>query len=228
LKIKNIDKAMKTVRMMTILVAVMSILMTTYTTIKPKAMLEAQADEDDDGDSSGLKVFVNLYHNGRDFAELCVYSYKEDLGCDRINLSRHDSPIQWGPRNFSSGIVKVGESYIACVTNLNTGVERCNGGLNGLPEEPEHISLRFPGSQGSNSNNNEAQQSSQRSSINWMQICNYYDKYYYIIEPCGMLVTPDGHGVTIEGLSMLSCFASTALITLYPELLDHSYMCERS
>ena len=54
LKIKNIDKAMKTVRMMTILVAVMSILMTTYTTIKPKAMLEAQADEDDDGDSSGL------------------------------------------------------------------------------------------------------------------------------------------------------------------------------
>ena len=86
---------MKTVRMMTILVAFMSILMTTYTTIKPKAMLEAQADEDDDyGDSSGLKVFVNLYHNGRDFAELCVYSYKEDLGCDRINLSRYTSPIQ--------------------------------------------------------------------------------------------------------------------------------------
>jgi hypothetical protein len=41
-----------------------------------------------------------------------------------------------------------------------------------------------------------------------------------------MLVTPDGRGVTIEGLSMLSCFASTALITLYPELLDHTYMCE--
>ena len=59
-----------------------------------------------------------------------------------------------------------------------------------------------------------------------MQICNYYDKYYYIIEPCGMLVTPDRHGVTIEGLSVLSCFASTALITLYPELLDHAYMCE--
>ena len=218
---------MKTVRMVTILVAIMSILMTTYTIIKPKGMLEAQADNNN-GDSSGLKVFVNLYHNGRDFAELCVYSYKEDLGCDRINLSGHDSPIQWSPRNFSSGIVKVGESYIACVTNLNTRVERCNGGLNGLPEEPEHISLRFPGSQGSNSNNNEAQQPSQRSRINWMQICNYYDKYYYIIEPCGMLVTPDGHGVTIEGLSMLSCFASTAVITLYPELLDHSYMCEWS
>ena len=166
---------MKTVRMMTILVAVVSILMTTYTTIKPKAMLEAQADEDD-GDSSGLKVFVNLYHNGRDFAELCVYSYKEDLGCDRINLSRYASPIQWGPRNFSSGIVEVGESYIACVTNLNTGVERCNGGLNDLADEPEHISLTFPGSQGSsNSNNNETHQPSQRS-INWIQICNYYDK----------------------------------------------------
>ena len=41
-----------------------------------------------------------------------------------------------------------------------------------------------------------------------------------------MLVTPDRHGVTIEGLSVLSCFASTALITLYPELLDHAYMCE--
>ena len=172
--------------MVTLLVTVMSILMT-YTTIKPKAMLEAQADEDDDGDSSGLKVFVTLYHNGRDFAELCVYSYKEDLGCDRINLSGHDSPIQWGPRNFSSGIVEVGESYIACVTNLNTGVERCNGGLNGLAEEPEHISLTFPGSQdssnnsnssNSSNNNNEAQQPSQRSSINWMQICNYYDKYY--------------------------------------------------
>lgn len=215
---------MKTVRMMTILVAVVSILMTTYTTIKPKAMLEAQADEDEG--TSGLKVFVNLYHNGRDFAELCVYSYKEDLGCDRINLSRYASPIQWGPRNFSSGIVEVGESYIACVTNLNTGVERCNGGLNDLADEPEHISLTFPGSQGSsNSNNNETQQPSQRS-INWMQICNYYDKYYYIIEPCGMLVTPDRHGVTIEGLSVLSCFTSTALITLYPELLDHAYMCE--
>ena len=173
--------------MVTLLVTVMSILMT-YTTIKPKGMLEAQADGGyDDGSSSGLKVFVNLYHNGTDFAELCVYSYKEDLGCDRINLSGYDSPIQWGPRNFSSGIVEVGESYIACVTNLNTGVERCNGGLNGLPEEPEHISLTFPGSQGSNSNsnsnnssnnNNEAQQPSQRSSINWMQICNYYDKYY--------------------------------------------------
>ena len=162
---------MKTVRMMTILVAVVSILMTTYTTIKPKAMLEAQADEDEG--TSGLKVFVNLYHNGTDFAELCVYSYKEDLGCDRINLSGYDSPIQWGPRNFSSGIVEVGESYIACVTNLNTGVERCNGGLNGLTEEPEHISLTFPGSQdssnnsNSSNNNNEAQQPSQRSSINW-------------------------------------------------------------
>ena len=215
---------MKTVRMMTILVAVVSILMTTYTTIKPKAMLEAQADED--GGTSELKVFVNLYHNGRDFAELCVYSYKEDLGCDRINLSGYASPIQWGPRNFSSGIVEVGESYIACVTNLNTGVERCNGGLNDLADEPEHISLTFPGSQGSsNSNNNETQQPSQRS-INWIQICNYYDKYHYIIEPCGTFVTPDGRGVTIEGLSVLSCFASTALITLYPELLDHTYMCE--
>jgi hypothetical protein len=148
--------------MMTILVAIMSILMTyTTITIKPKGMLEAQAD---DGSSSGLKVFVNLYHNGTDFAELCVYSYKEDLGCDRINLSGYDSPMQWGPRNFSSGIVEVGESYIACVTNLNTGVERCNGG---------HISLTFPGSQdssnnsNSSNNNNEAQQPSQRSSINW-------------------------------------------------------------
>jgi len=35
---------MKTVRMVTILVAIMSILMTTYTIIKPKGMLEAQAD----------------------------------------------------------------------------------------------------------------------------------------------------------------------------------------
>jgi hypothetical protein len=54
LKIKSIDKVMKAVRMMTILVAVVSILMTAYTTIKPKAMLEAQADED--GGTSGLKV----------------------------------------------------------------------------------------------------------------------------------------------------------------------------
>jgi hypothetical protein len=174
LKIKSIDKAKKTVRMMTILVVIMSILMTyTTITIKPKGMLEAQADGGyDDRSSSGLKVFVNLYHNGTDFAELCVYSYKEDLGCDRINLLGYDSPMQWGPRNFSSGIVEVGESYIACVTNLNTGVERCNGGLNGLTEEPEHISLTFPGSQDSSnnsnsSNNNKAQQPSQQSSINW-------------------------------------------------------------
>jgi hypothetical protein len=42
---------------------------------------------------------------------------------------------------------------------LNTGVERCNGGLNGLAEEPEHISLTFPGSQDSSNNSNSSNSS---------------------------------------------------------------------
>ena len=49
----------------------------------------------------------------------------------------------------------------------------------------------------------------------------------YIIEPCGTLVTPDGYGLTTEGLRVLACFAGGALVLIYPQLAAYSYMCEQ-
>jgi hypothetical protein len=67
-------------------------------------------------------VFVDLYHNRRGSAQLCVYSTYEDLGCKTINLSQYPSPVRSGPYTFSPEMVEVDETFRVCVTNLlNTG-----------------------------------------------------------------------------------------------------------
>jgi hypothetical protein len=98
--------------------------------------------------TAGLKVFVDIYHNRRGSAQLCVYSTYEDLGCNTINLSQYPSPVRSGPYTFSPEMVQVGESFRVCVTNLNTGGQsRCISGTNGPEKEPEYISIAVPGTQ---------------------------------------------------------------------------------
>ena len=118
------------VRIGTLLLGIASVLIVSII-IEGARSLEAQAYEG----SSGLKVIVNLYHNKRDSAKLCVYSYEQDLGCDRINLSEYASPIQWGPWTFNSGAVKVGSGFTACITNLRTQERECTTGTNGFSKE---------------------------------------------------------------------------------------------
>ena len=47
--------------------------------------------------TAGLKVFVDLYHNRRGSAQLCVSSTNQNLGCNTINLSQYpSSPVRLG------------------------------------------------------------------------------------------------------------------------------------
>jgi hypothetical protein len=124
-------------------------------------------------------------------------------------------------------MVQVGETFRVCVTNLNTGVERCISGTNGPEKEPEYISLIVPGTRGSNNNVLPPQPPQQLPGFlrghNWRQTCNDYD--IYIIESCETLVIPDGYGLTAEGVRVFACFAGGALVLVYPQLAAYSYMC---
>jgi hypothetical protein len=114
---------------------------------------EARGSQEQQEGTTGLKVFVDLYHNGRGSAQLCVESSYENLGCKTINLSQYPSPVRSGPWIFSPEMVEVGETFRVCVTNLNTGGQsRCISGTNGPEKEPEYISLTVPGTQGNNNN----------------------------------------------------------------------------
>jgi hypothetical protein len=112
---------------------------------------EARASEEEQQQqegTAGFKVFVDVYHNRRGSAQLCVYATYEDLGCNTINLSQYpSSPVRSGPYTFSPEIVEVGESFRVCVTNLNIGGQssRCISGTNGPEKEPEYVSLTVPG-----------------------------------------------------------------------------------
>jgi hypothetical protein len=164
--------------------------------------VEAQADKR----SSGLMVFVNLYLNKRDSAELCVYSYEQDLGCDRINLSGYASPIQWGPWTFGSEAVKVGSEFTVCITNLISQERECSTGINGSAKKPEYVYLTMPGKKYSCSNDDHAARtdpylsipslssSRQQYSINWKAVCNTFD--VFIVEPCNTLA----HGTKLTPL----------------------------
>jgi hypothetical protein len=125
-------------------------------------------------------------------------------------------------------MVEVGETFRVCITNLNTGGQsRCISGTNGPEKEPEYISLTVPGTRGNNNNVLPPLPPQLpgflRIGINWRQVCNDYDTY--IIEPCGTLVTPDGYGLTAEGVRVLACFAGGALVLVYPQSAAYSYMC---
>jgi hypothetical protein len=173
-------------------------------------------------------VFVDIYHNRRGSAQLCVSSSYEDLGCKTINLSQYPSHVISGPWIFSPEMVEVGETFRVCVTNLNTGGQsRCISGTNGPEKEPEYISITVPGTQQLPAPPlpppSQQLPGFLRIGINWRQVCNDYD--IYIIEPCRTLVTPDGYGLTTEGLRVLACFAGGALVLIYPQLAAYSYMC---
>lgn len=189
--------------------------------------VRASQEEQQQEGTAGLKVFVDLYHNRRGSAQLCVYSTYQNLGCNTINLSQYtSSPIRSGPYTFSPEMVQVGESFRVCVTNLNTGGQsRCISGINGPEKEPEYISIAVPATQQQLPPPPPSQQlpGFLRIGINWRQVCNDFDRS--IIEPCGTLVTPDGYGLTAEGVRVLACFAGGALVLVYPELLRYSYLC---
>jgi hypothetical protein len=46
--------------------------------------------------ASGLKVFVNLHHNGGGSARVCVSSFTENLGCKIVGISS-SNPVKVGP-----------------------------------------------------------------------------------------------------------------------------------
>jgi hypothetical protein len=175
--------------------------------------------------TAGFKVFVDLYHNRRGSAQLCVSSTYENLGCKTINLSQYPSPVRSGPYTFSPEMVEVGETFRVCVTNLNTGGQsRCISGTNGPEKEPEYISLTVPGAQQPLPPlSPPLQLPGFLRGHDWRKTCNDYD--IYIIEPCDTLVTPDGYALTTEGLRVLACFAGGALVLIYPQLAAYSYMC---
>ena len=51
---------------------------------------EARASQEQQG-TAGIKVFVDLYHNGRGSAQLWLYSFDQNLGFATINLSDYTS-----------------------------------------------------------------------------------------------------------------------------------------
>jgi hypothetical protein len=218
------DNRRTVVTLLSILMIAVTSLTNTITT--PLSLFFNQEEARASQSTVGLRVFVDLYHNQRGSAQLCIHSFDQDLGCKTLSLRQYSSPIRYGSWTFSPGMVEVGETFRVCVTNLNTGGQsRCISGINGPEKEPEYVSLTVPGTQ---------QQlpappppSQQLPGFlrgpNWRQICNDYDMY--IIEPCGTLVTPDGYGLTTEGLRVLACFAGGALVLIYPQLAAYSYMC---
>ena len=171
--------------------------------------------------TTGLKVFVDLYHNRRGSAQLCVSSTYEDLGCKTINLSQYPSPVRSGPYTFSPEMVEVGETFRVCVTNLNKGGQssRCISGTNGPEKEPEYVSLTVPGqSSGGGITGippNQNQVPSQRSGIiNWENLCKQAKSIYehLIQEDCDDLA--HGTQLTPEGVRVILCFCAGAYLLL--------------
>jgi hypothetical protein len=54
----------------------------------------ASQEEQQEEGTVGLRVFVDLYHNGRGSAQLCVYSSDQNLGCKTLSLRQYSSPIR--------------------------------------------------------------------------------------------------------------------------------------
>jgi hypothetical protein len=167
----------------------------------------ASQEEQQQEGTAGLKVYVDLYHNRRGSAQLCVSSTYEDLGCKTINLSQYPSPVRSGPWTFSPEMVEVGETFRVCVTNLNTGEQsRCISGTNGPEKEPEYVSLTVPG------------QSSgvpKQGVINWGEVCRHQLIDPFIREPCHTLTTRDGYTLTPEGIRVIRCIAAGLVLLIY-------------
>jgi hypothetical protein len=173
--------------------------------------------------TAGLKVFVDLYHNRRGSAQLCVSSTYEDLGCKTINLSQYPSPVRSGPYTFSPEMVEVGETFRVCITNLNTGGQsRCISGTNGPEKEPEYVSLTVPGQSSGSGGGitgitppNQNQIPSQRSGIiNWENLCEQAKSLHeqFIKEDCDDLA--HGTQLTREGIRVILCFGAGAYLLL--------------
>src|SRR5215217_2856844 len=203
------------------MIAVMS-LTNTITTPLSLFNQEARASQEQQQEgTAGLKVFVDLYHNRRGSAQLCVSSTYEDLGCKTINLSQYPSPVRSGPYTFSPEMVEVGETFRVCVTNLNTGGQsRCFSGTNGPEKEPEYVSLTVPG-QSSGSGGitgippNQNQVPNQRNGIiNWENLCEQAKSIHehFIREDCDDLA--DGTQLTREGVRVILCFGAGAYLLL--------------
>jgi hypothetical protein len=93
------------------------------------------------GDS--FKVSVNIYHRGFGSSKVCVSSAIQDLGCRTYQLDNEDSPIisRW---QFKSGAVQIGDTFTACITNLETSAAKCVTGENTPDRGREAVSLDFP------------------------------------------------------------------------------------
>ncbi|MGB6531148.1 MAG: hypothetical protein WBF33_23820 [Candidatus Nitrosopolaris sp.] len=90
-----------------------------------------------------FKVSVNIYHRGFGSSKVCVSSAIQDLGCRTYQLDNEDSPItsRW---QFKSGAVQVGDTFTACVTNLQISATKCVAGVNTSHGDREVVSLDFP------------------------------------------------------------------------------------
>ena len=164
-------------------------------------------------------MFVDLYHNRRGSAQLCIYSTYEDLGCKTINLSQYPSPVRSGPYTFSPEMVEVGERFTACVTNLNAGLKRCITRINGPEKEPEYVTLTLPGqSSGGGITGIPSRQNqvpNQRNGIiNWENLCEQAKSIYehFIKEDCDDLA--HGTQLTPEGIRVILCFGAGAYLLL--------------
>ncbi len=90
-----------------------------------------------------FKVSVNIYHRGFGSSKVCVSSAIQDLGCRTYQLDNENSPItsRW---QFKSGAVQVGDTFTACVTNLQISATKCVAGVNTSHGDREVVSLDFP------------------------------------------------------------------------------------
>jgi hypothetical protein len=90
-----------------------------------------------------FKVSVNVYHRGFGSSKVCVSSAVQDLGCKTYQLDNEASPItsRW---QFKSGAVQVGDTFTACVTNVQISATKCVTGENIPHGGREVVSLDFP------------------------------------------------------------------------------------
>jgi hypothetical protein len=154
--------------------------------------------------ATGFKVYLNLYHSKTGSAEACVYSSAENLGCKSIELADYRSPVEWGPWQFTPDSVNAGESFTVCVTNLNTGNEKCSSGINGPGKHPEYISFRVPDQTSSVS----AKPFTPKYAGDWSAKCVLVQDY--LINQCSTYVNPDG-SLTTEGKRAYDCIAGGVL-----------------
>jgi hypothetical protein len=90
-----------------------------------------------------FKVSVDVYHRGFGSSKVCVSSAVQDLGCKTYQLDNEDSPItsRW---QFKSDAVQVGDTFTACVTNVQISATKCVTGENTPHNGREVVSLDFP------------------------------------------------------------------------------------